>query len=181
MNEALVAELVRDRGQSADQLQVRMIVEGREGAPSQTSLVSLADAIQTSIEMDLDLIDISSNQDVPVVKVDSLKRLAYQKIRTSAKKAADPAEKELRFKPSIAEADMERKIDQMIGYLERGHRCAVQIRANRREMYRDPMAAKTMADRILERVQGTGELVSQPRVFNNMAQFSLRPISKRKS
>jgi len=182
-NERLVASLVREAdAASAEEIQVRMIVQKTEGTT--TEVVSLAKAIQTSVDLDHDLIGIALEQEVPVVKVDCLKRLAYKQSRKSSqnKKGQTLPEKEFRFKTGIEDNDLQRKVDNMIKYLDKGHNCQVSIRSTRRAMTKDEDAARIMANKVLDLVSEVGELESKLKVnpSKTFARFLLKPSSTRK-
>ena len=131
-NENLVSRIMQNSGAaSADDVQVRMITESLDQSNNpkrKIEVVPLSTAIRTSIDTEKDLIDISLNQDMPVVKVASLKSLEYKSSKMAAAKKLNTAlpEKEFRFRAGIAENDMLRKIDKMSSFLSKGHKCFVQ-------------------------------------------------------
>lgn len=180
-NERLVAALVRDAGAgaSAKDIQVRLIVQ--EGEGTTTEIATLADAIQTSVELDQDLIGIALEQEVPVIKIDCLKRIAYQESRKSQKsnrKGQALPEKEFRLKTGIDSADLQRKVDGMRGFLEKGHNCYVTIRSTYRAMKKDIDTTPKMAQRVVELVGDVGELDGKVKVNPNksFASLSIRPL-----
>jgi len=189
-NESLVAALVREAGAaSSDGVKVRMVFNGDDGKAS-TEIVSLTRAIQKSVESDQDLIGIAfgKNQEVPVVRLGSVKELAYKHARkiAASKKAGQGGgggtlpEKEFRFKTGIADNDLERKVANMMTFLEKGHNCLVNVRCTRREMAKDPDAALTMANRVLSLLNDAGEMESKLQInpTKTFARVLLRPKAK---
>lgn len=184
VNEQLISNLVRRSDTSADGIQVRLIMERSANGSKTSEVVSLSEAIKTSIDEQLDLIGVDLKQEIPVVKVDSLKRLQYQKSRkTSSSKTHKTQVKEIRFKATIAENDLQRKVDNMVDHLSKGNNCLVTIKCSSSDMAKDPKAARNMAQRVIERVTDYGEIMNEVRIYaeDTMASFSLRPSTRKKS
>eukprot|EP00523_Entomoneis_sp_CCMP467_P009029 CAMPEP_0168726638 /NCGR_PEP_ID=MMETSP0724-20121128/4770_1 /TAXON_ID=265536 /ORGANISM="Amphiprora sp., Strain CCMP467" /LENGTH=264 /DNA_ID=CAMNT_0008773455 /DNA_START=118 /DNA_END=912 /DNA_ORIENTATION=- len=146
-NEELIAQIMKKSGSdSPNNCSVRMVVEelqereqqnesnkssGSKKMQSKVSIVPLSTAIQTAVEKELDLVEISMDQDVPVIKVVKLSAVIYRSERNkrSGNKAGSAlAEKEFQFKVQIADNDLARKLSQMTSFLDKGHRCAVRVR-----------------------------------------------------
>lgn len=191
-NERLVSAIVKKSGAaSADDIPVRLIVDQQKGEEQQqgtstgVEVVSLTEAIRVSVDLDQDLIGLALQQEIPVLKVDCLKRLAYQQSRKtqSSKKGNILPEKEFRFKTGIDDNDLQRKIDNMASFLDKGHNCMVSIRSTRRQMLKDPDTARNTANQIMELVGDVGELEGKLKVNPNktFARFLLRPIRTRKN
>jgi translation initiation factor IF-3 len=145
-------------------------------------MTSLSNAIQLSLRHEKDLIGIAINQDVPVLKVDSLQRLAYEAKRTQNKnRMGSLPEKEFRFNTWIAANDFQRKLDKVLQSLAKGHSCMISIVADAKGNV--PDAAREMATTIIERTSKVGENTNQPQVSSNdrVVQFRLRPSGARRS
>lgn len=172
-NERLVAFLVKNSGKSAAELQVRIVVEeiqkkaSGDGVDQQRNVevVSLTEAIKRSTELGLDLIEIDARQEIPVVQIESLKAYEYKQTKkTKANMSNALPDKEFQFRATIAENDLQRKVDKMVDYLEKGHKCSIRVftRAKMRQQY--PTTAVDMVDRIMERVGNAGEIISKVEV-----------------
>lgn len=189
-NERLVSAVVKkSSGMSPDDIRVRLIVDKQkdeeEGLSISGGVVSLTKAIKASVELDQDLIGLDLQQEIPVVKVDNLKKLAYQQSRKSqqsSKKGQTPSEKEFRFKTGIGDNDLQRKIDDMSTFLEKGHNCIVSIRSTRRTMLKDPDIATNTANKVLEIASDVGELEGELKIApsKSFARFRIKPLKNRK-
>lgn len=179
VNERLVAALVNQSRTRADALQVRLIMPKDVEQETKSKIVFLSEAIQLSLEHKKDLIGISIEQEVPVVKVECLKKLAYQ-AKKAKKKVINLPEKEFRFKSGIADNDLQRKVNSAIQSLDKGHNCVVSIRFR---SYEDPANVQLFAAQILERLEKAGELTSKPVMSEGIRvlQYRLRPCSRKKS
>lgn len=189
-NEKLIRILMKKTAApSADDVQLRMIVddnprdENEKNGKTTTSIASLAEAIRVSIESDKDLIEVSLDQEIPVVKVACLKSLAYKnsKVANARQNGSAPRVKEFRFRAGIAENDMKRKMDNMISFLTDGHRCLVQIRARRRELNLNPNAVKSTIVRIMEKIEGVAEPMKKPTIHPEgiSGQLHLQPTANK--
>eukprot|EP00977_Amphora_coffeiformis_P002941 scaffold567_cov170-Amphora_coffeaeformis.AAC.15 len=162
-NEGLVAEIMKKfPGASPEDVQVRAIMMDKQGEPT-NDIISLRLAIQFAVENDRDLIAVSLDQEVPVVKVAALSSIEYQSRKQKSKSSALSI-KEFQFKAGIEENDLARKMEQMIGYLRKGHKTKVRIRGTRRALTKNSQAVADTLQEILDMVQEeqAGEPVKQP-------------------
>lgn len=166
------------KASSADALQVRLVVDKGAGNPPETDVTSLQSAIDTSNDLGLDLMEICLKQDIPVIKAVDYSRLLFEKSKQSKSSGGGKqkggkkgkggggggggglAVKEFKFKAGIADNDLERKAENMIKYLVKGHRCQVTIIASRFRLRQDAAASATTLDRVREIL---GEYVMEPK------------------
>jgi translation initiation factor IF-3 len=213
-NEKLVQALLRyTRAPTASHIQVRMLVDNttKKTKPSSSinnddtgpglstlttdthsaashsaagQLVSLEEAIQTALELEKDLIEVSIQQQTPVVRVANLRSLQYRMERK--KKAhkkinlASSGTKEFRFNAVIDDNDLARKIASIRQTLERGQLCLVQVRCKKWQAANKPDFTARTVDRVLEQLSpGSYELVVPVDMHpeRTMARVSLRPSS----
>lgn len=175
-NEHLVRFLLRSKKATSPELvQVRLVVDKGGGSPPETDMVSLQSAMDTSNDLGLDLMEITLKQDVPVIKAVDYSRLLFEKSKQS-KAAGGGAQKrgrkgrpvgagglpvkEFKFKAGIADNDLERKAENMIKYLIKGHSCQVTIMASRFRLRQDAAASATTLDRVRDIL---GEHVLEPK------------------
>ena len=175
-NEHLVRYLLKSKkASSPESVQVRLVVDKGGGNPPETDVVSLQSAMDTSNDLGLDLMEITLKQDVPVIKAVDYSRLLFEKSKQS-KSAGGGAQKrgrkrrtvgagglpvkEFKFKAGIADNDLERKAENMIKYLIKGHSCQVTIMASRFRLRQDAAASATTLDRVREIL---GEHVLEPK------------------
>lgn len=174
-NEHLVRFLLKSKkASSADSVQVRLVVDKGAGSPPETDVASLQSAIDTANDLGLDLMEISLKQDIPVIKALDYSRLLFEKSKQSKSSGGGKqkggkkgkggsgglAVKEFKFKAGIADNDLERKAENMIKYLVKGHRCQVTIIASRFRLREDAAASATTLDRVRDIL---GEYVMEPK------------------
>jgi translation initiation factor IF-3 len=189
VNGHLVSTLMKRAGTtSMDNIQVRVIRDtptAESEEKSSTELVSLRDAIRKSVELEQDLIEISIELAVPVVRIDRLNSFLYKKSRKIKKAAQNkPLEnKEFRFKAGIEDNDLERKTDQMIKLLSKGYNCEVTVRCKHWEVSKDPEYTVKTVERVLLRLEDSAELMHPPKFLDArkiQAKFKVYPSSKLK-
>lgn len=164
-NEHLVAEVLkRGDGAPAGDLMVRLVIDRGAGEPSEIDVVSLVAAIETSQELGVDLVAVNLDQDVPVVKAADLNRLKYELSKKSgpAKTPTSSQVKEFKFKAGIDDNDLQRKVTNLMKYLDKGHTCKITVTSNRKNLMRDNAAVVTTLDRVREIV---GDLAVEPRAL----------------
>lgn len=185
-NEQLVKSLMSRIGtSSANDIKVRVLRDAPPGSDQKgtTHVVSLPDAIQKAVELDEDLIEISLDQEVPVVQIANLNSFLYKKTKKKkAKTTSSLPAKEFRFKAGIAENDLERKVNQMVKLLARGHNCMVTVSCRHWQVRDDPDITLRAVERVLLQVQDWAELVNPPKLDGRRihATFTLYPSPKLK-
>jgi translation initiation factor IF-3 len=131
-----------------------------------TQIVTLNEAINMSHELSLDLMEVTLKQDPPVIKAVSYDKWLYdQKKKLSKKKPSDRKKKgggegggaisdrplkEFKFRAGIADHDLERKANNMLQYLSKGHAIRVTLTARQRSLNEDAQAISTTLDRVKE-------------------------------
>jgi len=159
--------------------------QGERAEKPKPVVMSLQEAIQKAVAQKLDLIEIAIQQEIPVVTISSLEAIVYQSEKnTKKKKTTQTASitKEAVFKAGIADADLQRKVDAMVKFLERGHPCQITVKAPRRYLRQNPDAAADMVQRLVQLfVPDHAELVTPPVLNENLTQgkLLLRPPSKK--
>lgn len=147
-------------------------------------VMSLQEAIQRAVAQDKDLVAIALNQEIPVVTISRLESLQYQaekvnkERRNSKSQAASSILKEATFKVGIADYDLQRKVDDVCKFLQKGHNCRITIKAPRRYARQDPTSTRTMSERVVGLLEENGGEVVGEAVFNaeeTQARFTVRP------
>ena len=119
INENIKAEKVRLVGQEDGQ-----------------QVVPLSEALKMAQEMELDLVEISS-QNPPVVKIMDVKKYIFEqnKINKEAKKKQKVVQlKEIKMRPAIDGHDFDHKIKRAKGFLEKGDKVKFTLMFRGREM-----------------------------------------------
>jgi translation initiation factor IF-3 len=153
-NEKLISKLVSKKRTTADGIEVRLVTAEEERA----RIATLSEAIEIALEKELDLIGVSVDQDIPVVRIDQLSGFVYKQSKGSKKKQKKRSEKEFQFSGSIADHDLERKTKKMIETLDMGLQCRVTVSCRPHVVQKDPHACVNMANKVLDRVSDAGEI-----------------------
>jgi translation initiation factor IF-3 len=149
-----------------------------------TKVMSLSEAIQLSIDQRKDLVEVSIDQDVPVVTVSSLTGIAYQSVKAKkgnkAVNAASTQVKEVTMQAGIALNDLQRKVNDIVKFLDKGHTCIVTIRAGRRLTNENEHAAMEAVRRVLPLLEDKIEMIVPPEVnpLKSVASFRVRAKKK---
>jgi translation initiation factor IF-3 len=152
-------------------------------------VMTLSEAIKMSIEQQKDLVEVSIDQEIPVVTISNMKGMAYQsaKSKKSSKgsNAASSQIKEVTMQAGIASNDLQRKVNDIFKFLEKGHMCTVSIRINRRQSRTNVNAPEDAIQRILPlftAAEDQVEMVVPPEVnpLRTMVSFRVRAATKKK-
>jgi translation initiation factor IF-3 len=166
VNEYLIARLVRNAGAaSADSVMVRLVIDEGPDEPSKVEVMSLSDAIQVSIDKGVDLVGVAIENDPPVVRATDLSKLQFQQLQFVKKKQQDDSNKEtksFRFRSGIDGHDLERKLSQMISFLEKGHDCDYSVFTRSRNLRENEDAGIELVNRIQSMVSELATLKREP-------------------
>lgn len=166
MNAALIRHLMESSSHpDPSSFPVRLVVDHGGGQRNPMVVVSLAQAAQTAVDLDLDLMGIQLKQDPPVLRAQSMEKLKYKgnagATAASTNSTSSKPSKEIKFKAGIADHDLERKAAQITGYLEKGHACQVTLQASQFKLKLDATALQTTLSRVVEIVGDAGEMAGK--------------------
>mgnify|MGYP001082171666 CR=1 FL=1 len=122
--------------------QVRLV--GEEGGPR---IVSLSDAIELAKSREMDLVEISPDQDPPVTKIIDYSKFRFEQIkktREAKKKQKVIHIKEIKFRPSISQHDYEHKVNHSKEFLARGDKVKFTLMFRGREIVHNDLGFKVM-------------------------------------
>jgi translation initiation factor IF-3 len=108
---------------------------GVEG--EQVGVVSIADALQTAYDANLDLVEISPNADPPVCKIMDYGKYQFElnkKLQAAKKKQKQIQIKEIKFRPGTEEGDYQVKLRNLIKFLNEGDKTKITVRFKGREL-----------------------------------------------
>jgi len=121
-------------------------------------LIDTSEALQLAESLELDLVVVSQNEDIPVAKILNYGKLQYQKKKRQGQ-SARPTVKEVRFRPNVGLADYNLRINQALQWLNKGDSVKFAIRLRGREnQYRQQ--AGEMLDRIVTDLAQVGKVQS---------------------
>lgn len=111
---------------------VRIIGENVE-----SKVVSLFEAKKIAEKMELDLIEINSNANPPIMKIGNYEKLIYE-MKKNAKKNKQKVQelKEIQLSVNIAQHDLETKAKKATQFLNEGHKVKVILTMKGRELTR---------------------------------------------
>ncbi|QOV24709.1 translation initiation factor IF-3 [Anabaenopsis elenkinii] len=121
-------------------------------------IVDTAEALQLAESVDLDLVVVSENKDIPVTKIVNYGKLQYQKKKRQTQ-SARPAVKEVRLRPNVGLADYNLRIAQATQWLSKGDSVKFAIRLRGREHQHREQAGE-MLDRIVSALSEVGKVQS---------------------
>lgn len=123
--------------------QVRLV--GEEGEPK---VIPMADAMELARSRNLDLVEISPNQDPPIVKITDYSKFKFEQIK-KAKEAKKKQKvihvKEIKVRPNIDDHDFEHKVKHAREFLEEGDKVKVTLMFRGREMVHPELGFEVMS------------------------------------
>ncbi|AFY44390.1 bacterial translation initiation factor 3 (bIF-3) [Nostoc sp. PCC 7107] len=121
-------------------------------------LIDTYEALNIAQSVELDLVVVSQNEDIPVAKILNYGKLQYQKKKRQGS-SARPTVKEVRFRPNVGAGDYNLRINQALQWLSKGDSVKFAIRLRGREnQYRQQ--AGDMLDRIVTDLGEVGKVQS---------------------
>jgi translation initiation factor IF-3 len=157
-NESLIKTLIKNAGAAtADDVTVRLVIDEGAGQPSTVDIMKLTQAIQVSVDRGIDLVGASiDNVDPPVVRAIDLAKLQFQRQHAlkkrqqenSSSSGGNKEKKSFRFRSGIDDHDLERKLSQMISFLQKGHDCDYSVFTKARSMRENTAAGSELVERI---------------------------------
>lgn len=120
------------------------------GNDIESKVVTIQEARRLAERLGLDLVEINSGGDVPVIRVCNFEKYVYE-LKKSAKKAKQPSRpvKEVQLSVSIAKHDLETKAGHARKFLEEGSKVRVVLRMKGRELARRDENKKSILDFIM--------------------------------
>lgn len=124
---------------------VRIVGEGIE-----SKVVTMAEASKIADEMELDLVEIQGNLEIPIIRICNYEKMLYE-LKKSAKKNKQSAKplKEIQLSVNIAKHDLETKANNARKFLEDGSRVRVTLSMKGRELSRREENKKSILEFIV--------------------------------
>lgn len=188
LNEHLIRNLLRKSGKDAKSTEIRLMIDREADAKPDIQIMSLTEAIATSGELGVDLVGINLQQEYPIVKAIDYNKLQYKESKkksagknSGGKVGGTYVTKEFQFRAGIEDNDLNRKVQNMISYLKKGHPCQVMISSNRRNLRQDSDAVVTTLGRVSELIGENGKQQGQIKknVWGNRGSLLFQPNSKK--
>ncbi|KAL3914899.1 MAG: hypothetical protein SGILL_005896, partial [Bacillariaceae sp.] len=182
-NEELIARLIRNAGgASADKVSVRLVIDEGPSDPATIKMTNLSEAVQLSLDRMVDLIGTSLDTDPPVIRLAELAKLQYKAEQAHKKQQQQAAankkeQKSFRFKAGIENNDLDRKLAQLSGALQKGSDCEYTVFARARTLRQNPDAGIELVERIQSLIADYGVLKREPQTNETKSFYrvKLRP------
>jgi len=126
------------------------------GQDNESAIVSIDEALRIAREKALDLVEISPNQDPPVVKLIDYSRYVFdqrKKSKENKKKQKVIHLKEIKLRPAIASHDYDTKVNQAKLFLEKGDKVKFSIRFKGREIVHNELGFNLL-EKVLQDLEG---------------------------
>ena len=155
---------------------VRLVSE--EGS----QVVSIQDALQKAKELNQDLIEITKNDEIPIVKITDYGRFKFNKAKKekeNRKKQKTTQIKEIKMGPKIDSHDFERKCAMAKLFLESGDTVKVGIRFRGREMAHTELGLEKMIE-FQQNMENVGSIEKKPNLEGRIMTMVIKAKAKKK-
>lgn len=112
-------------------------------------IIGIEDALIAAEDRGLDLVLVSEDVSPPVVRIQDLKKIEYEKKKARKKKQPTSSLKEIRFLINISDNDLAIKSAKIEKFLQKGNKVKVSVRLKGREREK-PEKAQELIRRIAE-------------------------------
>ena len=180
--------MLRDRRKKEeDQTRINQAIRAKEvrlidPEGTQLGIIERNEALRIAEEYDLDLVEVAAGSNPPVCRIMDYGKYRYQqakKIKDAKKKQTVIQVKEVKFRPKTEEHDLQYKIAHIKRFLAEGNRAKVTIQFRGREIA-NPRMADRVVNKILESMEGIGQIDQPPKMEGRRMTFVLRPASSGK-
>jgi translation initiation factor IF-3 len=133
---------------------------------NQVGVIDRNEALNAAREKGLDLVEVAPNADPPVCRLMDFGKFMYTKSKRErqAKKAQAKVEvKEVQLRPKTGEHDINFKVRDARGWLEKGAKVRVRVRFRGREVTH-PEVARDLMDRIQDMLKDVSVVEQAPRL-----------------
>ena len=140
-------------------------------------VMPLAAALDAAREASMDLVEVSPNQEVPVVKILDYGKLRFEerKKKAAAKKKQKNSElKEIKMRPNIVVHDYEVKAKAMTRFFEAGDKVKVTLRFRGREMAHQHLGMELL-NRVKEDFDELAKVELEPKLEGRQMTMVLTP------
>lgn len=144
---------------------------------TQLGILPTHEALAEAERRGLDLVEISPRSRPPVCRIMDYGRYKYQesKKKKEARKHATTMEvKEVKFRPKTDEHDLDFKIKHVRRFLEEGNKVRLVVMFRGREVTH-PETGMAVLDRVVEAVEGLGQVESRPNMEGRRMTMILAP------
>ena len=142
----------RDRNEKQDKTRINEDITSETvrlvGESGEPVIVSTTEALALAREKELDLVEVSANQELPVVKIIDYSKYKFDQVK-KAKEAKKKQKvihvKEIKMRPAIDDNDFTHKVNRAKGFLEKGDKVKFTLMFRGREMVHPELGFQVMA------------------------------------
>lgn len=148
----------------------------------QLVVMSLKEAMEVANSKSLDLVEVSPDQDPPIVKTIDYSRVVFEqrkKLKESKKKQKIVHLKEIKMRPRIEDHDYEHKINHAKAFLEDGDKVKFTIVFRGREIVHSELGYDVM-NNIMRDMEGISQIEKMPSSEGRNITMIVTPISSGK-
>jgi translation initiation factor IF-3 len=148
----------------------------------QLGIMPLDEALNSALEMDLDLVEVATKSDPPVCRIMDYGKFKYQqskKSQESRKKQVVIHLKEIKLRPKTDEHDFQFKVRHMERFLKEGNKVKVSMIFRGREIMHPDIGEKIL-QRVIEFTKELGIVEQAPKKEGRALNMILAPIQSTK-
>ncbi len=156
---------------------VRLV--GEEGEPV---IIAMSAALEMAREKNLDLVEITANQDPPVVRIIDYSKFKFdqmKKAKEAKKKQKVIHIKEIKMRPAIDDNDFLHKVNNAKSFLEKGDKVKFTLMFRGREMVHPELGFEVM-DRIQEVLKDVAAVEKKPAQEGRNITMFMNPVAPSK-
>ena len=149
---------------------------------NQLGIMPLDEALNSALEMDLDLVEVATKSDPPVCRIMDYGKFKYQqskKSQESRKKQVVIHLKEIKLRPKTDEHDFQFKVRHMERFLKEGNKVKVSMIFRGREIMHPDIGEKIL-QRVIEFTKEFGIVEQAPKKEGRAMNMILAPIQSTK-
>ena len=149
----------------------------------QLGIMPLDDALNTAMDMDLDLVEVAAKSDPPVCRIMDYGKFKYEqskKSQESRKKQTVIHLKEIKLRPKTDEHDFQFKVRHMERFLKEGNKVKVSMIFRGREIMHPDIGEKIL-QRVIEFTKECGVVEQPPKREGRAMNMILGPVQSTKS
>ena len=148
----------------------------------ESKIVFIEEALQKAQELNQDLVEITRNEEIPIVKIVDYGRFKFnkaKKTKENRKKQKTTQVKEVKMGPKIDSHDFERKCLMAKNFLESGDTVKVAIRFKGREMAHTELGLEKMIE-FQKNIENFGALEKKPNLEGRIMTMVIKAKAKKK-
>ena len=142
----------------------------------QLGVLSSREALEKAVALGLDLVEITDKSTPPIVKIIDFQKFRYQEEKKdkAGSSASGQETKELRFKPFMAENDVNVRVKQAEKFLKAGDRVKLVVKYQGREITKKEFGEKVM-QQALTSLAEISTVVEAPKYMGKLLIAQIKP------